>query len=354
MALARLILEDGSEFIGEGFGDLHEVGGEVIFNTSVTGYQEILTNPSYSGQIITMTYPLIGNYGINPDDFEGERPYARGLIVREFCTQPSNWRSRETLDAFMKRYGLMGLAAIDTRALTRKLRTSGSMKGLLTTSSATLSELVEKVKALPGLAEENHVQITSTKQISMLPGKGPSVALLDLGAMRRIGKQLQEIGCTVTIYPASTRAEEILAAKHRGLLISNGPGDPKRVPYVVETVRQLLGKLPIFGIGLGHEVVGLALGGDTYKLKFGHHGANYPVRDLTTGRIHITCQNHTFAIREESINKNLVEVTHRNVNDGTVEGLRHKELPVFTIEYSAEATPGLDSLPLFTGFLSLL
>ncbi|HHU51440.1 MAG TPA: glutamine-hydrolyzing carbamoyl-phosphate synthase small subunit, partial [Firmicutes bacterium] len=323
-------------------------------NTSITGYQEILTDPSYSGQIITMTYPLIGNYGINPDDFEGERPYARGLIVREFCTQPSNWRSRETLDAFMKKYGLMGLASIDTRALTRKLRASGSMKGLLTTSVVALPELVEKVRALPGLGEEDHVQKTSIKQISVLPGNGPSVAILDLGAMNKIGKLLQETGCAVTIYPASTRAEEILSAKHRGLLISNGPGDPKRVPYVVETVRQLLGKLPLFGIGLGHEVVGLALGGDTYKLKFGHHGANYPVRDLTTGRIHITCQNHTFAIREESLNKDMVKVTHRNVNDGTVEGLRHKELPVFTIQYRAEAAPAFDSLPLFTDFLSLL
>lgn len=355
MALARLVLEDGSEFTGEGFGDLHEVGGEVVFNTSVVGYQEILTDPSYRGQIITMTYPLIGNYGINPDDFAGKRPYARGLIVREFSSQPSNWRSRETLDSFMKRHDIMGLASIDTRALTRKLRSSGTMKGLLTTSSVDLQELVEKVKALPSLAQEDHVQQTSTKKILILPGNGPRVALLDLGAKNNIDQRLQEIDCAVTIYPASTPAEEILSGNHQGLLVSNGPGDPKRVPYVVETVKQIIGKLPIFGIGLGHQVVGLALGGETYKLKFGHHGANYPVRDLATGRIHITRQNQSFAIREESLNKSLVQVTHVNVNDGSVQGLRHKELPIFTRQYYMEDAPTpLDSMELFKEFLNEL
>lgn len=355
MALARLILEDGTEYAGEGFGKLGEIGGEVVFNTSMTGYQEILTDPSYSGQIVTMTYPLIGNYGVNPDDFESERPFARGLIVREICSRPSNWRSREELDDFLKNYGLMGLAGIDTRSLTKRLRSKGTMKGLLTISTAPIAELVAKVRSLPDLSGQDFVRQATSKSISVLPGNGPRVALLDLGAKRNISRYLNHCGCEVMIFPAETPAAEILTKKPAGLVLSNGPGDPKDVGYAVKTVSELIGQLPIFGICLGHQILGLALGGDTYKLKFGHRGGNHPVKDMATGKVYITSQNHGFAVREESLDPEMVEISHRNVNDGTVEGLRHRTLPIFSVQYHPEASPGpMDSEYLFHDFLRLL
>lgn len=354
MQKAWLALEDGSVFEGRSFGASGATGGEVVFNTGMTGYQEILTDPSYAGQIIVMTYPLIGNYGINRDDFEAERPHARGFVVKEWCRYPSNWRSVETIDEFLARHGLLGLEGIDTRALTKRLRSRGTMRGYLTTEHLPPEELVERARAVPSLSGQNFIDEVTVAAPYTVPGEGPRVVLIDLGAKRNIARSLAAQGLEVVVVPARSTPDEIMALEPAALMLSNGPGDPVDVPGAIETVRALLGRLPIFGICLGHQVLGLAMGGRTYKLKFGHRGANHPVKDLRTGRVYITSQNHGFAVDAASLPPE-VEVTHVNVNDGTVEGLRHLRLPAWSVQYHPEAAPGpTDSAYLFAEFAAFV
>lgn len=355
MLKARLVLEDGAIYYGESFGASGEIGGEVVFNTGMTGYQEILTDPSYSGQIVTMTYPLIGNYGVNMVDYESVHPFARGFIVKEYCGHPSNWRKEDTIDAFLKKYNVLGLAGIDTRSLTKRLRAEGTMKGLITTSPDSDVAVLERVKALPALSGQDFVKIATTDRI-YTEGTGPKkVVLVDFGAKANILRSLINNGCTVTVVPCDTTSDQILNLGPDGIMLTNGPGDPKDVLYAVRMVKELLGKLPIFGICLGHQIIGLALGGDTYKLKFGHRGGNHPVKNLINGTVTITSQNHGFAVAEASLDPKQVMVSHINVNDRTVEGLKHRYLPVFSVQYHPEAAPGpWDSEYLFSEFVDLM
>ena len=353
---AKLVLEDGTTFIGTAFGDAGKTSGEIVFNTGMTGYQEILTDPSYKGEIVTMTYPLIGNYGINEDDFESYTSHVEGFIVKEFCQSPSNWRVKEKIDEYLKRKGIVGISGIDTRALTKRLRTEGTMKGVITTSEANKNELITEAKQAPGLSGRDLVgEVTVSKQYIDGAGNQKHVVLVDCGAKRNITDSLTERYCEVTVVPATTSAEEILGYEPDGVMLSNGPGDPQDAYYVVETVQELLGKVPIFGICLGHQMLGLACGADTYKLKFGHRGGNHPVKDLATDRVYITTQNHGFAIKEESVEGLDIEITHMNINDNTVEGLKHKEYPAFSVQYHPEAAPGPeDSKYLFDQFIELM
>ncbi|HWJ03119.1 MAG TPA: glutamine-hydrolyzing carbamoyl-phosphate synthase small subunit, partial [Verrucomicrobiae bacterium] len=334
-----LVLEDGTYFPGRSFGATGEPRGEVVFNTSMTGYQEILTDPSYCGQIVVLTYPLIGNYGANSEDFEAPKPAAQALVVREICAVPGSWRQDESMDGFCQRSGVSGICGVDTRALTRHLRDKGTMRGIITKDldqGVSWSEGARREPILPaGLVEK-----VTTKEPYHIPGKGPLIAVLDYGIKQNILRTAHDQGCRMAVLPATSSAEDILALKPQGLLLSNGPGDPKNVPYAIETIRSLLGKLPIFGICLGHQLLALALGADTFKLTFGHRGGNHPVQDLKTGRVYITSQNHGYAVKEETLNGLPVEITHRNLNDGTVEGIRHTELPAFSVQYHPEAAPG--------------
>ena len=355
MKQARLVLEDGSIYTGQSFGADGEIGGEVVFNTGMTGYQEILTDPSYSGQIVTMTYPLIGNYGINPFDFESRRPHARGFIVKVYCPEPSNWRAELTLDAFLKQYDIPGIAGLDTRALTKRLRSKGTMRGLITTAADSEAELLERVAAIPDLSGQDFIKGVTTDRVYSEGEGNRHVVLVDFGAKGNIVRRLVAHGCRVTVVPCDITGAEILGMKPDGIMLSNGPGDPKDVPYAVQTVRELQGRLPIFGICLGHQIIGLALGGDTYKLKFGHRGGNHPVKNLLTGKVTITSQNHGFAVRADSLDPAEAIVSHVNVNDGTVEGLRHRRLPIFSVQYHPEAAPGpTDSEYLFDEFVANL
>lgn len=355
MKQARLVLEDGFICYGESFGAQGEVGGEVVFNTGMTGYQEILTDPSYSGQIITMTYPLIGNYGVNGDDYESRHPFARGFVVKEYCGLPSNWRVKTDLDRFLKDHQVMGICGVDTRALTKRLRTRGTMRGLISTGPESDGELVEKATALPQLSGQDFVKAATTKEIYTEGDGAKHVILMDFGAKANITRSLLAKGCKVTTVPCDTTSEAMLALKPDGIMLSNGPGDPKDVPYAVTAVQNLLGKLPIFGICLGHQIIGLALGGDTYKLKFGHRGGNHPVKNLITGEVTITSQNHGFAVCGDTLDPQDVIISHINVNDKTVEGLRHRRLPLFSVQYHPEAAPGpKDSEELFAEFFKML
>jgi carbamoyl-phosphate synthase small subunit len=355
MQKARLALEDGTVFSGYAFGQPGEVGGEIVFNTSMTGYQEILTDPSYCGQIVTMTYPLIGNYGVNAEDFEAKRPFARGMIVREFCRQPSNWRSAGNLDEFMKDFGLMGLEGIDTRALTKRLRTQGTMKGIISISDEPDADLIARAGKLPELSGQKFVKQVSTTEVITIPGSGSRVVLLDFGAKGNTASCLSNHGCEVIIAPWDIDAADIESLNPQGIMLSNGPGDPKDVPEAIGTIGKLLTRYPIFGICLGHQLLALSLGGNTYKMKFGHRGGNHPVKDLATGRVYITSQNHGFAVEESSLKAEDVTVSHRNVNDGTVEGLRHRHLPLFSVQYHPEAAPGpMDSEYLFGEFFNAI
>jgi len=352
---ALLVLEDGKFFEGRAFGAPGEATGEVVFNTSMTGYQEILTDPSYKGQMVTMTYPLIGNYGVNPEDFESSRPWVEGFIVKERSKIYSSWRARTALEEFLKEYGIVGIEGVDTRALTRHIRLKGAMKGVISTLDENLDTLVGKARACPGVVGRDLVKEVTCREGYWWKEEGSyKVVVVDCGVKYNILRQLTSLNCQVQVVPANTSAQEILKLNPAGVLFSNGPGDPSAVPYVVATARELIGKLPIFGICLGHQILGQALGGKTYKLKFGHHGGNHPVKDLQSGKIAITVQNHGFCVDIDSLPPE-VEPTHINLYDNTLEGIRHRELPLFSVQFHPEASPGPhDAAYLFEEFIHLL
>lgn len=349
----QLILEDGTVFVGTGFGSMKEIEGEVVFNTGMTGYQEILTDPSYCGQIVTLTYPLVGNYGINRDDFETIRPSVHALIVKEAAEYPSNWRSEETLDHFLQFHQIPGLADVDTRKLTRLIRKYGTLKGKICDMEVNVAEVVASLKKTTFATDQVKRVSTSTPYAS--PGRGYRVVLVDFGMKHGILRELNHRDCDVIVVPYNTTAEEILRLNPDGIMLSNGPGDPKDVPEAVDMITGLLGKVPTFGICLGHQLFALACGGNTEKLKFGHRGSNHPVKELSTGKVAITSQNHGYTVEENSLNGKPVEVTHVALNDGTIEGLKHKEYPAFTVQYHPEASPGPeDANHLFDQFLAMI
>jgi carbamoyl-phosphate synthase small subunit len=364
---ALLALADGTIFEGRAFGAEGEVGGEVVFNTSMTGYQEILTDPSYCGQLVVMTYPEIGNVGVNDEDVESRRPFVEGFIVREYWATPSSWRAQKTLDAYMREYGIPGIEDIDTRALVRHVRIHGAQEAVLSTTDLDPKSLVEKAKARPGLVGRDLVrEVTCEKPYdwdegtwhlqggySKLTNPQYFVVAYDFGIKRNILRNLVAAGCRVRVVPASTPAADVLAMKPDGVFLSNGPGDPDVGTYA-KIVHELLGKRPVFGICLGHQILGLALGGKTYKLKFGHHGGNQPVMDLLTRKCEITSQNHGFAVDVDSL-RATARLTHVNLNDNTVEGLTHETLPIFSVQYHPEASPGPhDAKYLFARFIELM
>ena len=356
---AYLVLEDGSIHPGEAFGAETGGHGEVVFNTSMTGYQEILTDPSYAGQLVTLTYPLVGNYGINQEDSESRQIQVSGLIVREHCDRPSHAGGDQTLHQFLKSQGIPGLSGVDTRAITRRLRTHGVMMGIITTGSP--QEALEQMAGLPKYDDVDFVRSVSTEEgypwdePPLEPGApGYRILVTDCGLKYNIMRLLRHRGCQVIAVPATMPAEDMMALEPAGILMSPGPGDPRLLDYVVENAGKLLGRIPIMGICLGHQVVARALGAETFKLKFGHRGGNHPVRDLTDGRVYITAQNHGYAVSADSLPAGL-EVTHVNLNDGTIEGLRHRDMPLFTIQYHSEASPGpRDSEYLFDRFLEMV
>ena len=350
---AFLILEDGNVFTGTSIGSTREVISEIVFNTSMTGYLEVLTDPSYAGQAVVMTYPLIGNYGVTPD-MESGRAWPDGYIVRELSRMPSNFRCEGTIQDFLKKYDIPGVAGIDTRALTKILREKGTMNGMITTNeNYDLDEIIPKLKAY---TTGNVVDKVTCDEKKILKGNGKKVALLDFGAKNNIAKSLNARGCEVTIYPAHTSAEEILAADPDGIMLSNGPGDPKECTQIIKEIKKLYdSNVPIFAICLGHQLMALATGADTHKMKFGHRGANHPVKDLKSGRVYISSQNHGYVVDETTINPNIAEVGFVNVNDGSVEGLRYKEKPVFTVQFHPEACAGpQDSNVLFNEFIKMM
>jgi carbamoyl-phosphate synthase small subunit len=374
---AILALEDGRIFRGHGYGAPGECQGEVVFNTSLTGYQEIATDPSYAGQIVVLTNPQIGNYGTNQADNESARPYIEGLIVREFSPISSNWRSEQVTDEYMERYAVPVLAEIDTRALVRHLRTHGVMRGVISTVVSDSDMLVQKARSIRKMDGTDLARVVSTKTIyhfdsadsrnqsgdpllakALIQNAGERelhVVAYDFGIKQNILRMLTREGCRVTVVPAETSGEDVLALKPDGVFLSNGPGDPEPVEYAVQAIRHMMGRVPVFGICLGHQLCGLALGGRTYKLKFGHHGGNHPVRNNLTGKVEITAHNHNFAVDPDSINANEVELTHVDLNDQTLEGLRHKTLPLFSVQYHPEAAPGPhDSHYLFRDFRRMM
>jgi carbamoyl-phosphate synthase small subunit len=366
---AVLLLEDGTWFEGRAFGACGQRCGEVVFNTSMSGYQEILTDPSYHEQIITMTYPLIGNYGTNPEDWESRKLFAAGFVVKENCAYPSNWRNGATLDDYLKKGGVVGIEGIDTRRLVRHIRTQGAMRGIISSTETDAKKLAPKLQEYPGLVGRDIVKdVTVAKSyewnqgvVNVLGGDRAAtpvkykIVAFDYGIKQNILRLLVSYGCQVTVVPAQATAQEVLARKPDGVFLSNGPGDPAAVTCAIETVKALLGKVPIFGICLGHQILGLALGGRTYKLKFGHRGANHPVKNLDTGKIEITSQNHGFCVDLNSFAGKDVQLTHMNLNDNTLEGLRCDRLKAFSVQYHPEASPGPhDSQYLFGNFIRLM
>jgi carbamoyl-phosphate synthase small subunit len=372
-ARATLALEDGRVFNGRAAGARARRGGEVVFNTSLTGYQEVFTDPSYSGQIVCLTYPHIGNVGTNRDDEESEKPYIESLVVRDFSPLASNWRSGESAHQFLDRHGVPVIWDVDTRALVRHLRDVGSLRGVVSTDDTPVKKLIAEARLLPSMAgQELASRVSAEKSYSWSKGSidlaapfAPEsksadqphyrVVAYDFGIKQNILRLLVDHGCNVTVVPAKTDPDDVLAMKPDGVFLSNGPGDPEPVAYAVASIRKLLGRVPLFGICLGHQLCGLALGGRTFKLKFGHHGANHPVKNLLTERIEITSQNHGFCVDPDSLPSSEVEITHINLNDHTNEGMRHRSLPLFSVQYHPEASPGPhDARYLFDQFLTLM
>jgi carbamoyl-phosphate synthase small subunit len=353
---ARIALEDGTIFEGFSFTGLGESTGEVVFNTSLTGYQEVITDPSYLGQIVVMTYPLIGNYGINLDDSESLSPKIAGFVVKEYSRISSNWRSNKDLGPYLQENKILGVEGIDTRALVRRIRIKGAMKAIISTSERPDKELVEKAKKSKGVIGRDLVKDVTVKKPYFWNNSGKyKVVVLDCGVKFNILRMLQQNECKVFVMPANSKSRDILNQKPDGVLISNGPGDPAAVSYLVEEVKNILGKVPLFGICLGNQILGLAQGAKTYKLKFGHHGGNHPVKDLRTGRISITVQNHGFCLDLNTLNKKNVEVTHINLNDHTVEGLCHKKMPIASVQFHPESCPGPhDAQYLFSDFIKMM
>jgi len=353
---AILALEDGKIFRGRSFGASGEKYGEVVFNTSMTGYQEIITDPSYKGQIVAMTYPLIGNYGVNSQDVESYQPFSEGFVVKEYSKIVSNWRSEMSLGDYLRKNHIVAIEGVDTRALTLHLRESGAMKAVISTIDPDENNLVKKAKRSSGLMGVDLVKEVAVKSLYDWSKEGKyKVVVLDCGVKYNTLRLLTQKGCQVTVVPANTTSQEIMELAPDGLLLSNGPGDPAAVPYVVKTTAELLEKLPIFGICLGQQMLGQALGGKTFKLKFGHHGGNHPVKDLKTGKVAITVQNHGFCVDIDSLNKKDIEITHMNLNDRTLEGIRHKKLPIFAMQFHPEAAPGPhDAEYLFGEFINLI
>lgn len=349
----KLVLESGEVFYGKGFGADQDIAGEVVFNTGMSGYQELLTDPSYCDQLVCMTYPLIGNYGINRDDYESIEPAIKGLIVKEVCDFPSNFRSQMNLDEFFQKRNLSGISGIDTRRLTRVLRDRGVVKGKIVNAESDDAEVITDLQSL--VITANEVAAVSTKTPYASPGRGLKVVLVDYGSKLGILRELTQRDCDVTVVPHNTTAEEILLINPDGVMLSNGPGNPEDNPEAITMIQQLLGKIPIFGICLGHQLIALACGAKTFKLKFGHRGGNHPVLDLTTNRVTITSQNHGYAVDQRSLeNTDLVE-THIALNDRTNEGLRHQIHPCFSVQYHPEASPGPeDANYLFDDFINLI
>jgi carbamoyl-phosphate synthase small subunit len=371
--IAKLALENGIVLTGESFGASGEITGEIVFNTSLSGYQEIFTDPSYTGQIVTMTYPLIGNYGVNPDDTESTGPQAAGVVVREYIDTPSNFRSTKSLGAWLQEHGIVAIQGVDTRMLTRMIRTQGAMRAILSTTDPDDASLLKKVSLSPQMNGLNLASVVSCQTVyewnemdttpfalRTLNGRSGredrfSVIAYDYGVKHNILRRLASYGCTVTVVPADFSAEEIIDRNPDGIFLSNGPGDPAAVKVAIQNVKSLIGKKPIFGICLGHQIMALALGGTTFKLKFGHRGANHPVKNLLTNEIEITSQNHGFAVDPASLHSDDIEITHINLNDKTNEGFRHRRLPLFCVQYHPEASPGPhDSDYLFRDFIEMM
>jgi carbamoyl-phosphate synthase small subunit len=350
---AQLILEDGTIFVGEGFGSHRDTIGEVVFNTGMTGYQEILSDPSYCGQIVMLTYPLVGNYGINRDDFESINPAVKGLIVKEVCDFPSNWRSEFTVDEYFKMKKIPGIAGIDTRKLTRIIRQHGTLKGAICSIDNDADEVLRKLRQVRLPIDQ--VRSVSTKNAYPSPGRGKRIVVVDFGMKHGILRELNNRGCDVIVVPYHTTADEIMKLSPDGVMLTNGPGDPKDVPEGIQMIKEILGRVPLFGICLGHQLFALACGADTIRMKFGHRGSNHPVKDLATGKIAITSQNHGFTVDAKSIKTTRLEITHIALNDGTVEGLKSLDYPAFTVQYHPEASPGPeDANSLFDRFLAMI
>lgn len=369
MKKALLVIEDGTVFEGSAFGADGEVFGEVVFNTSMTGYQEILTDPSYNGQIVTMTYPEIGNYGVNEQDVESRKPFLKGFVVKEYWRTPSNWRSQGDLESYLSNYGIVGIEGVDTRSLTKLIRSKGAQKAVISTVDLDPDSLLKKVQSSQGIVGVDLVTEVSCEEPynwdqgthNWKPDSEDKeskekfkVVAYDFGLKHNILRKLTDHGCDVTVVPSRTPPNEVLSLEPDGIFLSNGPGDPAAVAYAAESIRTLLGKKPIFGICLGHQILSLALGAKTYKLKFGHRGGNQPVQNLSTGKVEITSQNHGFAVDADTLDKD-IEVTHINLNDQTVEGIKHKKHPAFSVQYHPEASPGPhDASYLFQDFIDLM
>jgi len=356
---ARLVFEDGTVFFGRVFSGSGERFGEVVFNTAMSGYQEVITDPSYSGQMVLMTYPMIGSYGINTDDIESRGLFLEALLVKEYIDFPSNWRSRQSLKDYLDQHHVLGIEGLDTRAITRHLRDNGSQRAMITQSDESLESLLHRLNVSPSMVGLNLADKVSCDGSYQWPMNGRSarfrVAVIDTGVKYNILRLLSENGCECTVFPSSISADEVLAQDFDGVFLSNGPGDPEPVTSVIQLIRNVLGKLPVFGICLGHQLLWLALGGKTYKLKFGHHGANHPVKHLETGRVEITSQNHGFCVDIDSLSPDDIEITHINLNDHTVEGFRHRRFPAFSVQYHPESAPGPhDSQYLFEKFIDLM
>ena len=360
MSKAILYLEDGTSFFGQPLSIQGESAGEVVFNTAMTGYQEVLTDPSYAGQIVTMTYPLIGNYGVNEEDVESKKIHVKGFVVKEFCRTHSNYRATQSLIDYLNTNNIIAIEGIDTRALTRHLRLQGAMKAIISTKDFDSKSLSKKLNKIPSMEGSDWVREVTTKAKYVWKEEGAAkstykVAAIDCGIKFNILRILTRLGCEVHVFPAKTSAKDIKAINPDGVFISNGPGDPAAVSYVVETIKKFFGETPVFGICLGHQILGLALGGETYKLKFGHHGINHPAKDLLDGRIGITSQNHGFCVDMKSLNKDDIELININLNDQTLEGIRHKKWPIYAFQHHPEAAPGPHDVQyLFDYFINMM